>query len=55
MFDSIIDYGTSTAQLKALGIDLEKAANVAILSHADLLRKITYGSSLDFRLLDAEL
>lgn len=55
MFDGIIVYSTSTAQLKALGIDPEKTPNVAILSHADLLRKIVAGSSLDVRLLDTEL
>lgn len=55
MFDSIIVYSTSTTQLKALGIDPEKTPNVAILSHADLLRKIVAGSSLDVRLLDPEL
>ena len=55
MFDSIIPYTTSTAELKALGVDPEKTPNVAILSHADLLRKITAGSSIDIRLLDPEL
>lgn len=55
MFDGIVVYTTTTAQLKALGIDPEKTPNVAILSHADLLRKITSGSSLDVRRLDPEL
>lgn len=55
MFDSIVPYSTSTAELKALGIDPEKTPNVAILSHADLLRKIIAGSSLDIRLLEPEL
>ncbi|WP_162174124.1 hypothetical protein [Herminiimonas sp. CN] len=55
MFDSIVVYSTSMAQLKDLGIDPEKTPNVAILSHADLLRKITAGSSLDIRSLDTEL
>lgn len=55
MFDSILPYTTSTEELKALGIDPDKTPNVAILSHADLLRKIIAGSSLDIRLLDTEL
>lgn len=55
MFDGIIVYSTSTTQLQDLGIDPEKTPNVAILSHADLLRKITAGSSLDIRSLDTEL
>lgn len=55
MFDSIVPYATSTAELKAAGIDPEKTPNVAILSHADLLRKIIAGSSIDIHLLDLEL
>lgn len=55
LFDSIIVYSTTTEQLKALGINAQTTPNVAILSHADLLRKIVAGSSLDLRLLDAEL
>lgn len=55
LFDSIIVYSTTTEQLKALGINAQTTPNVAILSHADLLRKIIAGSSLDIRLLDPEL
>ncbi|MFC6520333.1 hypothetical protein ACFQAT_11655 [Undibacterium arcticum] len=55
MFDSIVPYTTTTAELKTSGIDPEKTPNVAILSHADLLRKIVAGSSIDVRLLDPEL
>ena len=55
MFDRIVPYTTSMAELKASGIDPEKTPNVAILSHADLLRKITAGSSIDIRSLNPEL
>ncbi len=55
MFERIVPYTTTTAELKALGIDPEKTPNVAILSHADLLRKITAGSSIDIHSLDKEL
>ena len=55
LFDSIIVYATTTEQLKAAGINPQTTPNVAILSHADLLRKIASGSSLDLRLLETEL
>jgi hypothetical protein len=55
MFDSIVPYTTTTAELKASGIDPEKTPNVAVLSHADLLRKIVAGSSIDIRLFDLEM
>lgn len=55
MFERIVPYATTTAELKALGIDPEQTPNVAILSHADLLRKITAGSSIDIHSLDKEL
>lgn len=55
MFDKIIPGKTSLAELKALRVEPEQTANVALLSHADLLRRLTFTSPLDVRLLDPGL
>lgn len=52
MFERIIPNETSLAELKKLGVDPDKTPNVALLSHADLLRRLVSTSSLDVRLLD---
>src|SRR5437899_3779996 len=51
MFDQIIPDKTRLEELRAMGVDSAKTPNVAVLSHADLLRKITAGSSVDVRSL----
>ena len=52
MFARIVPNETSLAELKVLGVDPERTPNVALLSHADLLRRLVSTSSLDVRLLD---
>ncbi|MBS1169721.1 MAG: hypothetical protein H6R01_639 [Burkholderiaceae bacterium] len=52
MFARIIPNETTVAELKALGVDPDKTPNVAVLSHADLLRRLVSTSSLDVKLLD---
>jgi len=55
MFAKIIPRQTTVDDLRVLGIDAEKSTNVALLSHADLLRRIIATSSIDIRLLDQGL
>lgn len=52
MFAAIAPNKTTLNELKALGIDPAVTPNVALLSHADLLRRLVSTSSLDVRLLD---
>lgn len=51
MFAKIIPGNTRLFELKALGIDPEQVPNVAVLGHADLLRRLIPGSSFDLRSL----
>lgn len=55
MFVKILPGKTSLTELKVLGIDPEKTPNVALLSHADLMRRLSITSSTDMRLLDPDL
>jgi hypothetical protein len=55
MFARIIPGQTSLSDLKALGIDPERTPNVALLAHADLLRRLVGTSSFDMNLLDPRL
>lgn len=55
MFARIVPGATSLQELKALGIDPDKTPNIAILDHADLLRRLVPTSSFDVRLLDPGL
>lgn len=55
MFDQIVPGKTTLADLKSLGVDPDKTSNVALLSHADLLRRLLPTSAFDIRLLDPGL
>lgn len=55
MFDKIVPGKTRVTDLKAHGVDPDKTPNVALLSHADLLRRLFPASSLDIRVLDPGL
>jgi hypothetical protein len=55
MFDSIIPGKTTLAELKAAGIDPERTANITILDHVDLLRRLVPTTTFDISLLDPAL
>jgi hypothetical protein len=55
MFDRIVPGKTALAELKALGVDPEKTPNVALLSHADLLRRLLPSVPVEVRQLDPGL
>lgn len=55
MFEKIVPGKSSLADLKNLGVDPNQTSNVALLSHADLLRRLFPASSLDIRTLDPGL
>jgi hypothetical protein len=52
MFDKVILGETTLAELKALAVDPEFTPNIAILAHADMLRRLIPAASPDIRLLD---
>ncbi|MDO8176714.1 MAG: hypothetical protein Q7T62_00565 [Undibacterium sp.] len=51
-FASIITGETTLLQLKAMGVDPATTPNVALLSHADLLRRLNAMVSFEWSLLD---
>lgn len=55
MFAKIVPGKTSLAELKALGFDPDTTPNVALLGHADLLRRLVAASSFDISSLDPGL
>lgn len=55
MFEKIVPGKTTLAELKALGVDPDRTANVALLGHADLLRRLAASSSFDINHLDPGL
>lgn len=55
MFDNIVPGKTTLTELHALGVDPDKTPNVALLSHADLLRRLVPSSSFDIHMLDPGL
>lgn len=55
MFEKIVPGKTALADLKVLRVDPDQTSNVALLSHADLLRRLFPASSLDIRTLDPGL
>jgi len=55
MFGKIVPGKTSLAQLKILGFDPDTTPNVALLGHADLLRRLVAGSTFDISALDPAL
>lgn len=55
LFAKIIPGTTNLAQLKALGVDPQQTANVALLGHADLLRRLAATSAFDISLIDPGL
>ncbi len=55
MFGKIVPGKTSLAELKILGFDPDTTPNVALLGHADLLRRLVAASSFDISVLDPAL
>lgn len=55
VFARIIPGKTSLAELKALGIDPEQTPNVALLGHADLLRRLDAVVSFEIETMDPAL
>lgn len=55
MFANIIPGKTTLNDLKSLGIDPDKTSNIAILGHADLLRRLVAASSFDITRIDPRL
>lgn len=55
MFAKVIPNQTRTAGLKALQIDAAVTPNIALLNHADLLRRFASGSTLTADVIDAGL
>lgn len=55
LFNKIIPSKTSLAELRALGFDPAQTTNVAVLNHADLLRRLLGTGSYDIGLLDDAL
>ncbi len=55
MFGKIVPGKTSLDDLKALGIDPDKTDNVALLGHADVLRRLVAASSFDISRIDPAL
>ncbi|HEY5800891.1 MAG TPA: hypothetical protein VIT92_11765 [Burkholderiaceae bacterium] len=52
MFSKIVPNQTTIAQLRELGVDPFKTPNVALLSNADLLRRLVANASIDVSSLD---
>ena len=55
MFGKIVPGKTNLAQLKILGFDPDTTPNVALLGHADLLRRLVAASTFDISALDPAL
>ena len=55
MFARITPGETTLAELKALGVDPKRTANITILDHADLLRRLVPTTTFDVSLLDPAL
>jgi len=55
MFDKVAPGTTTAAELKSLGVDPARTANVSILDHTDLLRRLVPTTSFDIGLLDPGL
>ena len=55
LFDKITPEKSSLEDLQALGFDPNKTTNVAVLNHADLLRRLVGSGSFDIGLLDPGL
>jgi hypothetical protein len=55
MFAKIIPGQTTLSDLKALGIDPAQTDNVALLGHADVLRRLVAASSFDISRIDPAL
>ena len=55
MFAQIIPGKTTLAELKTLGVDPDQTPNVALLGHADLLRRLVATSSFDITRVDPDL
>ncbi len=54
-FDQIIINRTRVDDLKSWGLDLATTPNIAVLSHADLLRRFANVNALDINMLDGGL
>jgi hypothetical protein len=55
MFDNVVPGKTTLAELKALAIDPGLTPNIAVLGHADMLRRLIPIAPTDIRLLDPGL
>lgn len=55
MFARIIPGTTTVAELKAMGLDPDITPNVALLGHADVLRRLVATSTFDISYLDHDL
>jgi hypothetical protein len=55
MYARIVPGKTTQAELKALGIDPERTANISILDHVDVLRRLVPTTTFDIGLLDPGL
>lgn len=55
MYDAIVPGTTRLAELHMLGVDPARTANVGILGHADLLRRLLPAGALDPELIDPGL
>jgi hypothetical protein len=55
MFARIIPGKTTLAELKTLGIDPDRTANILILDHVDVLRRLVPTTTFDIGLLDPGL
>lgn len=55
MFEKIVVGNTRTEQLKSLGIDAVDTPNVAVLSHAELIRRFASMPAIDASMLDEKL
>ncbi|HYD81014.1 MAG TPA: hypothetical protein VEC06_14500 [Paucimonas sp.] len=55
MYARIVPGKTTLSELKALGIDPERTANITVLDHVDLLRRLVPTATFDIGLLDPGL
>ncbi len=55
MFGKVTPGKTTLTELKALAVDPERTSNIAVLAHADMLRRLIPIASPDIRLLDPGL
>jgi hypothetical protein len=55
LFEKITINRTRVEDLKALGIDVASAPNIALLNHADLLRRFANGPAMEIDMIDEGL